>query len=192
KTGISMPAFSAVSTRPVPLLMCTSSPSIVTRTSSGVLNVKLLVAVVLVDGGEEVRERRIGAERAAAVREMSAELVAELRHAAGEGHRRRVAEHAEALADDPVADVEHDLEVVLRGGPVLDRAQDLHEPARADAARRALAARLVHVELRDAERELDHAGSIVDRAHDAGADEEAVLAERVRVELRVELVRRHH
>src|SRR5579862_574031 len=152
-----MPACSALSTRPVPFGICTSFPSMVTRTSSGVLNVELLHMVVLVGRRKEVGERRVGAERAAAVREMLFELVAELRHAAGDRHCRRVAQHAEAFADDAVADVEQHLEVVCRGGPVLDRAQDLDEPARTDAARRAFPARLVHVELRYAERELDDA-----------------------------------
>src|SRR5579862_4281458 len=108
---------------------------------------------MLVDRHEEVVERRVGAERAAALVEVAAELVAELRDAARDGHRGRVAEHAEALADDPVADVEQELEVALARGAALDGPQQLHEPARADAARRALAARLVHVELRDAQRE---------------------------------------
>jgi hypothetical protein len=61
---------------------------------------------MLVDRREEVRERRVLAEGAAAVREVRAELVAELRHAACDGHRGRVAEHAQAFADDPVAHVE--------------------------------------------------------------------------------------
>src|SRR5438477_152609 len=92
-----------------------------------------------------------------AVRKVLVELVAVLRHAARHRHRSRVAEHAEALADDPVADVEQELEVVLARAAVLDGAQELYEPARADAARRALAARLVHVELRDAQCELHDA-----------------------------------
>src|SRR5581483_4515724 len=186
-----MPACSAVSTSPVPFGTCTTCSSIVTRTSSGALKLQLLRnrgVRVLVDGSEKIRERRVGAERAAALAQVLPELVAELRHAARDRHRGRGAEHAEALADDAVADVEQHLEVVLRRSAVFDRAQDLHEPARPDAARRALAARLVHVELRDAQRELHDARAVVDRADDARADEEAVLAERVRVEARVELV----
>src|SRR5438874_9125769 len=148
--------------------------------------------VVLVDRREEAGEARVAAERAAAALEMLVELLAELRHAARHWHRCRVAEHAQALADDPVADVEQHLEVRLRRRALLDGAQDLDEPASPHAARRALAARLVHVELCDTERELHDARAVVDRADDAGADEEADLSERVRVELRVELVRRHH
>src|SRR5579884_4250511 len=170
-----MPACSADSTSPVPFGTCTSFPSIVTRTSSGALNAQLLRdgrVRVLVDRREEVRERRVGAERAAPAGEVLPELAAELRHTARDGHRGRVAEHAEALADDAIAHVEQDLEIVLARSAVLDRAQDLHEPARPDTARRALPARLVHVELRDAERELHDARAVVDRADDAGADED--------------------
>jgi hypothetical protein len=49
----------------------------------------------------------------------------------------------------------------------------------------------VRVELRDPQRELDDARSFVDHRDDAGADEVALLAERIRVERRVEVVRRH-
>src|SRR6476660_3636128 len=101
---------------------------------------------MLVDRREQPGELRVRAERAAAVLEMRAELVPELRHAARHRHRRGVAKDAEALADDPVADVEHQIEVALPCGSVLDRPQELNEPARPDAARRALPARLMHVE----------------------------------------------
>src|SRR5258708_19271940 len=109
---------------------------------------------VLVDGREEVIEGRVAAERTAAVLEVLPELVAELRHAARDRHRGRVAEHAQTLADDPVADVEQELQVVLARRARLDRVQQLHEPARADTPRRALAARLVLLELPDPEHEL--------------------------------------
>ena len=82
-----------------------------------------------------------------------------------------VAERAEALAVDALADVER----AGRGrrampAPVLDLLQDLRQPPRPDAARRALAARLVLVELRDADAELHHAAAVVDRDHRGRAD----------------------
>jgi hypothetical protein len=162
-----MPAASAVSTTPVR-------------------------GVMLIGRCEQAVERGVGAEGAPAVLEVRVELVAELRHAARDRHRRRVAEHAQALADDAVANVEAQREVALGGRAVLDAAQDLDEPPRADAARGALAARLVHVELRDAERELHDARSVVDCGDDAGADEESLLPQRRRVEPRVDVVRGHH
>src|SRR5256885_15500960 len=94
---------------------------------------------VLIHRREEVCQRRVLAERATAVLEVRAELVAELRHAARDGHRGRVAEHAQALADDAVANIEQYFEVVLRCVAILDRAQNLYEPARPDTARCALA-----------------------------------------------------
>src|SRR3954447_2196324 len=147
---------------------------------------------VLVDRSKQVRERAVLPVGTAAGSQMLAELCAELRDAARDRHRSGVTQYTQALADDAVADVEQNLEILIRRGAFLDGAKDLHEPARADAARRALAARLVHVELRDAERKLDDAGAIVERGDHSGADEEALLAERVRIELRVELARDHH
>ena len=89
-------------------------------------------------------------------------LVAELRDVARDGHRRGVAERAEALAEDPVADVEEQVELALLGATLLDPAEDVDLPADALAARRALAARLLLVELRDAQAELHHAAAVVD------------------------------
>src|SRR4051794_35347683 len=103
-----MPAASAASTRPVPFGTWTAFSSTVMRTSSGALNGQLLwdgCVRVLIDRRKQMCERRVGAVRAAAVREVLVELLAELRHARRDGHRGRVAEHAQALADDPVADV---------------------------------------------------------------------------------------
>ena len=64
------------------------------------------VRVVLVDRGEDVVEGRLAAERAAALVDVLPELLAELRHVARDRHRGGVAERAEAVAEDPVADVE--------------------------------------------------------------------------------------
>src|SRR5829696_5021756 len=104
---------------------------------------------VLVDRGEQALERRGAAERAAAIVDVRLELAAELVDIACDRHRRRVAERAQALAEDAVADVEQEIELALRCAAVLDLAQDLDHPARPLAARRALAARLMHVELGD-------------------------------------------
>src|SRR5919202_269562 len=66
---------------------------------------------VLVDGREQAVERRLAAERAAALLDVAAELIAELVDVARDRHRRRVAERTEALAEDPVADVEQEVEL---------------------------------------------------------------------------------
>src|SRR6266566_10166337 len=98
---------------------------------------------VLRDGGEHVVERRLAAERAAARVDVSLELVAELVDVGGHGHRRGLAERAEALPVDAVADVEQEVELALGRLAGLEPAEDLRHPPRALAARRALATRLV-------------------------------------------------
>ena len=55
----------------------------------------------------------------------------------------------------------------------LDLLEQLHHPARPLAARRALPARLVHVELRRPQRELHHAAAVVDDDERRGAEERA-------------------
>src|SRR5262245_30563217 len=97
---------------------------------------------VLVDRCEDALERGLAAERAAAVVDVRLELVAELVDVARDRHRGRVAERAEALAEDAVADVEQQVELGLLRVAVLDLVQELHHPARPLAARRALPARL--------------------------------------------------
>ena len=73
---------------------------------------------VLVDRREDALERRLAAERAAALVDVRLELVAELVDVARDRHRGRVAERAEALAEDPVADVEQQVELgLLRASP---------------------------------------------------------------------------
>src|SRR5919201_1127295 len=142
---------------------------------------------VLVDRREDALERRLTAERAAALVDVTLELVAEAIDVARDGHRRRVAQRAQAMAEDSVADVEQQIELALLGPPVLDLAQQLHHPTRALAAGRALAARLVHVELGDTQAELHHAASIVDDDHGARAEHRADGRHRVEVERRVDL-----
>ena len=75
-----------------------------------------------------------------------------------------------------------------RASPISMRAEDLLAPARALAARRALAAALVDVELGDAQRQLDDAGAVVDRRHGARAGHRAGRGDRLVVESGVDLV----
>ena len=110
------------------------------------------------------------------------ELGPELLDVAGNGDRRRLAERAQALAVDPVAHVEEKVELGLLRLARLEPAQDLRHPARALPARRALAARLVLVELRDADAELHHAAAVVER------DDPGRSHCRVQLEKRVEVV----
>src|SRR5687768_3325117 len=90
-----------------------------------------LLMGVLVDRGQDAFERGLAAERAAALVDVRPELVAELRDVAGDGHGRRVAERAEALAQDPVAHREQQVELIVLGAPILDLVEELNHPARA-------------------------------------------------------------
>ena len=78
---------------------------------------------------------------------MRLELLAELRDHRADRHRHRVAEHAQAVADDVLLDRGHDVEVHRRGLAGVDALEHLHRPVGALAAGRALAAGLVAVEL---------------------------------------------
>src|SRR5579883_2631481 len=88
------------------------------------LDVVAEAGVVLVDRGEDALERGGAAERAAAVVDVRLELVAELVDVARDRDRIGVSERAEALAEDPVADREQQVELALVRAPVLDLVED--------------------------------------------------------------------
>src|SRR3954452_14115600 len=96
-----------------------------------------VAVVVLVDRREDPLERRLAAKGAAGLVDVRLELGTELVDVARHRHRGGVSERAEALAEDPVADVEEEIQLPLRRLARLERAQDLHHPARPLAARRA-------------------------------------------------------
>ena len=75
-----------------------------------------------------------------------------------------------------------------RGGALLDAADDVDAPLRALAARRALAAALVAVELRHPQGQLHHAGAVVDHDHRARSRHRARRGDRLVVDAGVELV----
>ena len=103
-----------------------------------------------------------------------------------------VAERAQRLPEHAVADLIQEIEVRALAAALLELRQDLHQPAGADAARRALAARLVHVELLRSERELHHAAAVVDDDDRRRAEERARRLDRVVVHRRVDLGGRQH
>src|SRR5262245_14143309 len=112
--------------------------------------------------GDDSLDRARAPERAASLLDVRLELGAELAQVALHGIDREVAERAEGTTEDAVADVVEQVEVGVLAAALLDLLEQLHEPARPLAARRALAARLVHVELLRAQRELHHAAALVD------------------------------
>src|SRR3954469_20251971 len=102
---------------------------------------------VLIRGREDAFDRRLAGERAAALLDVRLELAAELAQVALHRIHREVAERAQRPPEDPRADAVDQVEVRVLAAAVLDLLQELDEPARSLAARRALPARLVHVEL---------------------------------------------
>src|SRR5438105_5438351 len=141
-----------------------------------------------VDRRLDAGDRGLVTERTAALVDMPLELGAVLPQIARHWVNREVAKRAERATQHPRADTLEQLQVALRAVTLFDARQQLHEPARALAARCALPARLVHIELRRAQRELHHAAAVVDHDDRRGAEERARRTNRVVVKRRVELV----
>src|SRR6185437_10954591 len=95
----------------------------------------------------EARDWAVLRERAAALVDVALELVAEVGDVARHRHRHRVAQRAQAVAEDAVAHVQQQVELPLARLAHLNAADDVHAPAGTLAAGRALAAALVLVEL---------------------------------------------
>src|SRR5512132_1458486 len=129
--------------------------------------------MVLVAGREDPLDRGLAAERTAGQRDVLLELGAELAQVALDGVDGEVSERAQRAAEDARADVVEQVEVRVLAPAVLDLLEDPHEPARSLAARRALPARLMHVELLRPQRELHHAAALVDHHYGGGAEERA-------------------
>src|SRR5919108_2639546 len=85
-------------------------------------------------------DRGLAVEGTPAVVDMSLKLRVELVHVRRDWIDRKVAERAQRLPEHAVADVAKQIELVLLRVASLDPCQQLHEPARSLATRRALAA----------------------------------------------------
>src|SRR5690606_22909615 len=109
------------------------------------------------------------------------ELVAEAADAPADGPRGGVGEGADGPALHLVADLQEQVEVAEVALALVDAGEQLVEPAGAVAAGRALAARLVPVEVGDAPGEAHHVGVFVEEAEAGGAHRGAGLAERLGV-----------
>ncbi len=130
----------------------------------------------------------VGRHGAAAFADVRLVLGAEVLDRRQRRRRRGVAERAQRLADDVVADADQQVDVAHLPFAVLDPRQDLVEPVAAFAARRALAARLVLVEVQQVRRRPHHAGRLV-HDDDAGrAEHRAGLRHVVEAGRDVELI----
>src|SRR6266446_969427 len=101
---------------------------------------------------DDAFERRLAVVGTATLLDMRDELVAPLLDVARDWIDGEVAERAQRLPEDARADRLQQLDVSQLAVAALELLEQLHHPARALAARRAFPARLVHVELRRAQR----------------------------------------
>ena len=106
----------------------------------------------------------------------------------GDRHRHGVAEGAERAADDVVADVEDRFQVLVGALALLEPLDRPHQPVGALAARRALAAGLVLVELGPAQRGPQHAGGVVEELQRPGAEHRPGGAHALEVERDVQVL----
>src|SRR5580765_8929174 len=115
-----------------------------------------------VDRGHDSFDRRLAAVGTLALVDVRLELGAVLVDVAPDRPDGEVAERAQRPALDAIAHVAQQIEVRMRRATRLYLLEQADHPARPLAARRALPARLVHVELLGAQGELNHAGPVVD------------------------------
>ena len=105
-------------------------------------------------------------------------------------HRRRggVAKRAERLADDVVGDAVQEIDVLHLALSPLEALEQLVEPVAAFAARRALAARLVAVEVQQVHRQPDHADRVVHDDEPGRAEHRSGLLDVIEAGGRVEML----
>ena len=99
-----------------------------------------------------------------------------------------VTESAERLAADVRRDTRQQIEIAHLAFAALDLAQNLVQPVRAFAARRALSAGFVTVEMQQVFGKPDHARRVVEHDDGGRAEERAGLLDGVETGLRVELI----
>src|SRR5215208_7186702 len=104
-------------------------------------------------------------KRAHTITDVRDVFVTEFLNRARDRRGRRIAQHADGGSGHVLPDIEQRIHILFTALPVFDAAQNLREPLRAFAARRALPARLVCVEVHHAAHLLHHARLIVHDDH---------------------------
>src|SRR5271165_1318676 len=179
--GIAIPIISAARITRVPFGTAISNPSMVTlMVSVDVCTVMRLPVCPQCRGGR--------VERAAAFLLVLHDLVPEVLDDGGNRRGRGVAERAERAADDVVADVEQLVQVFAGAVAVLEPLDHPDHPVGALPARRALAARLVLVELRPAERGAQRARGLVEDLQRPGAEQRPGGGHRLEVQRHVQVL----
>src|SRR6266496_3841674 len=185
--GIWSPSSSAARITSVPLGTVISNPSMVTVTPpvTGASAPDSFVSVMSLPS-EQGGGGRV--ERAAALLLVLEVLVPEVLDRGGDRADRAVAERTERPAEDVVADVQQLLQVFLAALAVLQPVEHADHPERPLPAGRALAARLVLVELGPPQGGPDHAGGFVEDLQRPGAEQRPGRSHRFEVERHVEVL----
>src|ERR1700722_2656525 len=152
------------------------------------VTVSVWVGCTVIRSSHRPRRRSGWIERAAAILLVLDDLVAEVLDGRADRHRGGGAESAERAADDVVADVEDGIQVLVVTIALLKPLDRAHQPVGALAAGRALAARLVLVELGPAERRPQHAGGGVEKLQRPGAEHRPGGAHALEVERYVQVL----
>src|SRR5262252_3653241 len=189
-----MPSLFAASITVLPAGTCTARPSISRLTSGAVMGWRSprprLLPLRRAGGGSN---SRVGEARwyayacgsdvwrhdALLVLDVMLELAAEVLDETLDRQRRGVAERTDRAPLDVVGNrVEH-VEVLATPGAMLDAVDHPPQPSGALAARRALPAGFLEVEVREAQQALHHAARIVDHDHRAGTQHRSRLRDGV-------------
>src|SRR6266545_93363 len=187
--GTTIPICSAARMTRVPGATSSSLPSMVTFTVVGWSGMDSSPRTLLVVGADG---HPAALEGAAVAADVLAELVAEVLQGRDDRAGRAVAEGAEGAAEDPVADVLEGVEVLVAALPALQAQEDLAHPVGALAARGALAAGLVGVELGEVEAGAHHADVGRHDDHRGGAEQAAGTGDALEVHRDVEVVCGQH
>src|SRR4051812_8621352 len=134
------------------------------------------------------RRAPVGRYRAASLADVRFEFGAEVFHRRQRRGCRGVAEGAQRLAGNVVADADEQVDVPHLSFTALDAGEDLVEPVAPFTARSTLAARLVLVEIRKISRRPDHAGRLVHDDDACGPQHRPGLLHMVEAGRYVELV----
>src|SRR6185312_2730322 len=189
-----MPSLFAASITVLPCGTCTARPSTSMLSIGRELPTLAAFAAALPpagaglapwDGPAALVFSDIGRHDALLVRDVMLELGAEVLDEAFDRQRGGIAERADRAPLDVVGDVRKKIEILGAAVAVLDPVDHPPEPPGAFAARRALAARFLEVEVRQPQEALHHAARVVQHDDRSGAQHRAGLRDRVVVHRQV-------
>src|SRR5579859_5940674 len=132
------------------------------------------------------------ADFAMAVLDMIFEFFAEEADAADNGAGGRIAEGAEGLSADVIANIDQQIDILLAALAMLQALQNLGQPVGSFAARRAFATGLVAVELTHAQDSPNDAGVLVDNDQATGTEHRASRTDGLEIQRRIHFIRAEH